>query len=250
MDIGKTIQAERKKKEWTQAQLASQLFVSRQLISKWETGKGYPDLEQVVQLSELFQLSIDTLLKGDEAMVTELTLATKKKRLLQGGIALLIGMLLIVVTVLAFAMLLEGPLIEVSDLKVMSVEKTVLPEKTIKNQATGQVIIIPEDVSYKVKVKIDQPFVDLSHLAVTRNMVTADAFQLAVFGDYGLFGNQKEATLRISSPRLEDFSGKNLNTGKDIYLMRSQKKAVRHSDDLDGEFSEFSDLLLSWEDSK
>lgn len=45
MKIADTIRVERKKKELTQAQLAEQLFVSRQLISKWETGvsqtKGY-----------------------------------------------------------------------------------------------------------------------------------------------------------------------------------------------------------------
>lgn len=80
MKIADTIRVERKKKELTQAQLAEQLFVSRQLISKWETGKGYPDLEQVAKLSEIFDLSIDTIIKGDNKIVTKLTLDTKRKK--------------------------------------------------------------------------------------------------------------------------------------------------------------------------
>ncbi|WP_301876357.1 helix-turn-helix domain-containing protein [Limosilactobacillus oris] len=50
----------------TQADVANQLFVTRQTISNWEQGKSYPDLNMLVRLSEVYQVSLDSLLKGDE----------------------------------------------------------------------------------------------------------------------------------------------------------------------------------------
>nr|WP_232846016.1 helix-turn-helix transcriptional regulator [Enterococcus innesii] len=63
MDIGKIIKEERTKRNLTQEQLAQEFFVTRQLISKWENGKSYPDLDQVVKLSSYFELTLDYLLK-------------------------------------------------------------------------------------------------------------------------------------------------------------------------------------------
>ncbi|MDN6615363.1 MAG: helix-turn-helix domain-containing protein, partial [Enterococcus sp.] len=54
MDIGTIIKEKRVENNLTQEALAQKFFVTRQLISKWENGKSYPDLKQVVQLSELF----------------------------------------------------------------------------------------------------------------------------------------------------------------------------------------------------
>ena len=53
----------------TQEELANLLFVSRQLISKWENNKSYPDLNQLIQLSDYFDLSLDELMRGDKQMI-------------------------------------------------------------------------------------------------------------------------------------------------------------------------------------
>ncbi len=53
----------RKKKGWTQEELAEKMDVTRQSVSKWEGGQSIPDIEKVVKLSELFGVSIDYLLK-------------------------------------------------------------------------------------------------------------------------------------------------------------------------------------------
>lgn len=50
----------------TQEQLAKQLFVSRTAISKWESARGYPNIESLKAISKLFSISIDQLLSGDE----------------------------------------------------------------------------------------------------------------------------------------------------------------------------------------
>ena len=56
----------------TQENVAEKLNVSRQTISNWETEKFYPDILYVLQLSDLYQISLDELLKGDERMIQHL----------------------------------------------------------------------------------------------------------------------------------------------------------------------------------
>ncbi|MCL2365261.1 MAG: helix-turn-helix domain-containing protein [Defluviitaleaceae bacterium] len=62
MMLGNKIYQLRKGKGYSQEELAAQLTVSRQAISKWELGESIPDVENLVQLGKLFQVSIDYLL--------------------------------------------------------------------------------------------------------------------------------------------------------------------------------------------
>lgn len=62
MTIGEQIQAIRIKEGMTQEYLAELLNVSRQSVSKWELGQAIPDVEKIIRMSELFQVSTDTLL--------------------------------------------------------------------------------------------------------------------------------------------------------------------------------------------
>ena len=55
----------RKKEGWSQEELASQLGVTRQSVSKWEGAQSVPDLDKVVQMSRLFGVSTDYLLKDE-----------------------------------------------------------------------------------------------------------------------------------------------------------------------------------------
>ena len=66
MEFHEKIQQLRKNQGLTQEQLARQLFVSRTAVSKWESGRGYPNLESLKDISRLFSLSIDELLSNDE----------------------------------------------------------------------------------------------------------------------------------------------------------------------------------------
>ncbi|MDF7639413.1 helix-turn-helix domain-containing protein [Lactobacillus sp. ESL0791] len=56
----------RLKKNWSQEELAEKMDVSRQSVSKWENGDAQPDLDKVVQLGKLFNVSLDTLLAGKD----------------------------------------------------------------------------------------------------------------------------------------------------------------------------------------
>ena len=55
----------RKKSGWSQEELAEKLNVSRQAVSKWEGAQSIPDMARIVQLSELFHVSTDYLLKDE-----------------------------------------------------------------------------------------------------------------------------------------------------------------------------------------
>lgn len=55
----------RKKSGWSQEELAEQMKVSRQSVSKWEGAQSVPDLEKMIRLSELFAVSLDYLLKDE-----------------------------------------------------------------------------------------------------------------------------------------------------------------------------------------
>ena len=85
MNLGEKIYQQRTKKELSQGDLAEMLNVSRQSISKWENNTATPDLEKIVKMSEIFEISLDELIKGrtpevdyeaistDEAKTTETT---------------------------------------------------------------------------------------------------------------------------------------------------------------------------------
>lgn len=67
MKIGEQIRTIRKRENLSQEQLGQKMNVTRQAIYKWESGKGYPDIQNIIRLSELFEISIDELIKGDSS---------------------------------------------------------------------------------------------------------------------------------------------------------------------------------------
>ena len=65
MEFGEKLQALRRGREMTQEELAHALYVSRTAISKWESGRGYPNSDSLKAISKYFAVSIDELLSGD-----------------------------------------------------------------------------------------------------------------------------------------------------------------------------------------
>ncbi|MBQ9083312.1 MAG: helix-turn-helix transcriptional regulator [Clostridia bacterium] len=64
MNLGERIYQLRKKRNLSQGELAERLDVSRQSVSKWETNASVPDLDKLVRLSEVFEVTLDELIKG------------------------------------------------------------------------------------------------------------------------------------------------------------------------------------------
>ena len=68
MEFHEKLQKLRKQKGLTQEELAQQLFVSRTAVSKWESGRGYPNIESLKDLAAFFSVTLDELLSGEELL--------------------------------------------------------------------------------------------------------------------------------------------------------------------------------------
>ena len=66
MEFHEKLQELRKRRGLTQEELAEELFVSRTAVSKWESGRGYPNIESLKEISAYFSVSIDDLLSGEK----------------------------------------------------------------------------------------------------------------------------------------------------------------------------------------
>lgn len=98
--FGENLQNLRKIKNMSQEQLAEKLDVSRQAVSKWESGSGYPEIDKIISICEIFNCNMDTLMKGK---ISEDTTADKKRydnfeNTFSKGITLAIGLILFGVT--------------------------------------------------------------------------------------------------------------------------------------------------------
>ena len=68
MEFNEKLQELRKHKGLTQEKLAELLFVSRTAVSKWESGRGYPNIDSLKAIARFFGVTIDELLSGDELL--------------------------------------------------------------------------------------------------------------------------------------------------------------------------------------
>lgn len=100
MEIGKKLKNARIKAGFTQEKAAEEIDVSRQTISNWENEKSYPDIISVIALSDLYSVSLDELLKGDQKMTEHLAESTnvvKSNKKLTGAIILNIVLMILLI---------------------------------------------------------------------------------------------------------------------------------------------------------
>lgn len=100
MEIGNKLKKSRLESKLTQEKVAEEIQVSRQTISNWENEKSYPDIISVIKLSDLYNISLDELLKGDSEMIKHLEESTNivssnKKLLIAFGINIIFFILFI-----------------------------------------------------------------------------------------------------------------------------------------------------------
>lgn len=69
MEFNEKLQELRKTRNLTQEELAEAIFVSRTAVSKWESGRGYPSIDSLKELSRFFSVSIDELIRPDEVVI-------------------------------------------------------------------------------------------------------------------------------------------------------------------------------------
>ena len=99
MTFGEKLQLLRKGRGWSQERLAEEIPISRQAVSKWESGGAMPDTENVVRISQLFEVSTDYLLHddftgdGDIPAVKRREEELQKARNRETGMMVLVGLM-------------------------------------------------------------------------------------------------------------------------------------------------------------
>ncbi|MFR6098579.1 helix-turn-helix domain-containing protein [Longibaculum muris] len=101
MKIGEKLRDARNQKGLTQEEVADEIHVSRQTISNWENNRSYPDIISVILLSDLYQMSLDVLLKGDKDMIEHLNESTNivnsnKKLIIMGLLNIVVFIFMII----------------------------------------------------------------------------------------------------------------------------------------------------------
>ena len=99
MEFSEKLQELRKSRSMTQEELAEALFVSRTAISKWESGRGYPSIDSLKEISRFFSVTIDELICSDE-MIT--VAENDKKEFVSKYISLICNALDILLAILLF----------------------------------------------------------------------------------------------------------------------------------------------------
>lgn len=90
MEFNEKLQDLRKQKGLTQEQLANELFVSRTAVSKWESGRGYPNIDSLKAIANLFSVTVDELLSSDELLtLAEQNTRQKQKNFCDNALGLL-----------------------------------------------------------------------------------------------------------------------------------------------------------------
>lgn len=108
MEIGKKLKEARLNRNLTQEVIAEKLNVSRQTISNWENEKSYPDIISVIELSNLYSISLDDLLKGDDAMMEHLQESTNVVKSNQKLLRAIILNIIVVILLVTLGMLLPS----------------------------------------------------------------------------------------------------------------------------------------------
>ncbi len=123
MTLGENIVRLRTQKNWSQGDLADALDISRQSVSKWETDASIPELDKLLKLSELFGVTLDELVRGEDAPKVEPTSAQQaapasftpqtsseqeKRHTIMGTILLGIGAALLLICLILAGDLLAG----------------------------------------------------------------------------------------------------------------------------------------------
>lgn len=78
MELSQKLQKRRKEMKLTQEEVAEKIYVSRQTISNWENGRTLPDIKSLVLISDIYEISLDDLIKEDTRVIKKLSMDSKQ----------------------------------------------------------------------------------------------------------------------------------------------------------------------------
>jgi transcriptional regulator with XRE-family HTH domain len=119
MNVGEVLKQARSATGLTQEAAAEKAGVSRQTMSNWENGRSYPDFGSIINLSDVYDVSLDSLLKGDTKMIKHLQESTdvaKSHRQVVATLMALIGLAMALFFVVAAVVVLGGDILNFANL--------------------------------------------------------------------------------------------------------------------------------------
>lgn len=87
----------REERKWSQDELAKELNVSRQAVYKWESGRGYPDIQNLIRISDLLGVTVDDLIRNDKKLQDQISIKEEVSIGQFGDPGFYLGMILVFV---------------------------------------------------------------------------------------------------------------------------------------------------------
>ena len=115
MELNEKLYELRKKNNWSQEELAEKLNVSRQTISKWESNKAIPELDKLVKLSEIYNITLDELIKNS-IQSDNVTFNSTKKSKKKLKIILIIFLIFIILFIIIFSINMSNRISIITDI--------------------------------------------------------------------------------------------------------------------------------------
>lgn len=168
MKFGLKITELRKNKNMTQEDMADLFGVTRQTISNWENDKSYPDITLLFKISEVFNISLDELLKEDKKIVNNIVNNERKKKIFKNISIILVIILLIIIGYFIFDKKEKSKSFQatvnynyVKAIKTLECDKKPVLYYKENNQSIylyclDEVTIINDNKSYELKEYLDQ----------------------------------------------------------------------------------------------
>lgn len=160
MEFHEKLQELRKNRGLTQEELAEALFVSRTAISKWESGRGYPSIDSLKEISNYFGVTIDDLLSGDRL----LSIAEKENK---SNIRNMCDLLFGIVDLLSFTLIVLPLYPNPVDGYVFSVNLFSYTETTSINRLVYWIMFVALIVIGVVKILLTQLKIEKGHKIMT-----------------------------------------------------------------------------------
>jgi len=167
MAFHQMIKERRKQLGMTQEELAKELNVSRSAISNWEIGRNYPDITTLIELAQMYQVSLDELFHDDIDLVNKFAEDNKKKEQLKKVNKLLVFLLLIGVSSIIYLFLTRKPEIVFVDESVANhFPMTNFKEEEIKRVEVKKdklylTVDYPQNIAYYIESNKDELQVNL-----------------------------------------------------------------------------------------
>lgn len=107
-EISLKLKEARQKAGMTQEQLADRIMVSRVTVSHWENGRSLPDIASLITLSDLYQISLDELVKGDPKMKDKIVQDAKNQQILKYEVRFMLISTLIIAGIYFISVFIGG----------------------------------------------------------------------------------------------------------------------------------------------